>query len=159
VPLSLQATFLIAAGLMLAGAATITVWPLHDTSGLDRSSVVFWPEPSLAIDVDPQDGPVLVQSAYEVAVEDEAAFLRAMAHQRRARLRTGAIRWNLYRDLETPRRFVEQFEVPSWEEHLLQHGGRYTGSDRDVEERVSALAQRPPESDHLVAVDVLDDMG
>lgn len=43
---------------------------------------------------------------------------------RLSRLRTGAIRWELYRDGATPNRFVEAYTVLSWEEHLRQHHGR-----------------------------------
>jgi len=39
------------------------------------------------------------------------------------RLRTGATRWELYRDGEQPDHFVETFRVPSGEEHLRQRGG------------------------------------
>ena len=151
-PLSVRTTFLCAAGTMILGAATIAMWPLIDTSSMDRSSQVFWPEPSLALDLHPDSGPVLVRSVYHVDADDEAAFLAGMARVRLSRLRTGAIRWNLYRDVAVPRRFVEQFVVPSWAEHMQQHGGRYTGQDRILEERALAFAEQTPETEHLVAV-------
>jgi hypothetical protein len=62
-----------------------------------------------------------------IAAEDERRFVQAMEHVRLSRLRTAATRWGLFRDNEAPRRFVELFVVPSWEEHLRQHGNRLTG--------------------------------
>ena len=78
-PAGIVPTFLIAAAVMLAGVATMRVWPIIDTSDMDRSSVQYWPEPSLAMEADPTDGPVVVTSVYSVAAEKEEPFLRAMA--------------------------------------------------------------------------------
>ena len=69
---------------------------------------------------------MLVTVHFTVAAEREADFLAAMEELRGSRLRTGASRWELYRDAEHPDRFVEMFSVPSWEEHLRQHEGRLT---------------------------------
>ena len=66
-----------------------------------------------------------------------------------SRRRTGATRWNLYRDAADPARFIETFLVPSWEEHLRQHHERLTGTDQDIERRALALADGPPRVAHL----------
>lgn len=58
-------------------------------------------------------------------------------------------RWEFYRDGAAEDRFVEEFRVPSWDEHLRQHGGRLTGFDREIQARVDALTTAPPEVDHL----------
>jgi MFS family permease len=155
-PAGMVPTFLIAAALMLAGVATTRVWPLIDTTGMDRSSVQFWPEPRLVVDADPEDGPVVVRSIYTVAPEKEEPFLRAMARVRLSRLRTGATQWGLFRDGETPFRFVELFVVPSWEEHMRQHAERLTGSDRQYEEEAKAFSNPPEETSHLIAVELPD---
>jgi MFS family permease len=155
-PAGLEVTFLFAAVVMLAGIATIRLWPLRDTSGIDRSLAVYWPEPHLVLDPDPQDGPVLVTSTYTIAPEHEQPFLHAMSWVRRSRLRTGATMWGLYRDGETAHRFVEFFVVTSWEEHLRQHSDRLTGADRQFEEQADALSDPPPQTAHLLAADVQD---
>ena len=80
----------------------------------------------------------------------EADFLVAMDQLRRSRLRTGATRWELYRDAEHPREFVETFRVPSWEEHLRQHAGRLTATDQVVEERALSFSDPPAAPQHLV---------
>ena len=54
------------------------------------------------------DERVLVSLTYTVAPENAAAFLQAMERVRRSRRRTGAVRWELYRDGEEPRRFVDR---------------------------------------------------
>jgi len=143
-------TALVAAAVVLvAGAATLAWWPTYETAGLDRSPAVYWPMPELRLVPDPDDGPVLVTIRYAVAEGKEEDFVRAMDFVARSRRRTGATRWDLFRDGEKPRQFVEVFEVPTWEEHLRQHGGRLTGSDRQAEDRARALLDMPPEIIHL----------
>jgi len=110
----LTPAFLAAAGVMLIGAATARSWPMFDTTGLDRSTVSYWPEPQLALDPD-RFAPTVVRTIYTVAPKDEDAFLRAMTRVRLSRLRTGATRWGLYRDGEKPNVFVELYVVPTWE--------------------------------------------
>jgi MFS family permease len=149
-PAGLVVTFLVAAAVMLAGAATIRLWPLLDTSGTDRSLAVYWPEPHLAFDPTPQAEPVLVTTTYTIGPEHEQPFLQAMSWVQRSRLRTGAREWGIYRDGESTQRFVECFVVPSWEEHLRQHHERQTGADRQYAEQAAALSDPPPATRHLL---------
>jgi predicted MFS family arabinose efflux permease len=142
-------TFLIAAGVLLAGTATIARWPLFDLSGLNRESRIVWPEPTLALEPTFDSGPILVSVIYTIAAELQDRFLEAMRDLRLSRMRTGAIRWELYRDGEHPDRFVEEYTVPSWEEHLRQHHGRLTGADVEIEQRVDSLSSPPPQTTHL----------
>lgn len=153
-PAGLVVTFLIAAAVMVVGISTIRLWPLFDTSSMDRSLAVYWPEPHLVLEPDPQAGPVLVMMTYTIAAEHEEPFLQAMSLVRGSRLRTGAVEWGLYRDGEVAQRFVEVFVVPSWEEHLRQHRERQTGFDRQYEEQAVALSDPPPQTRHLLATDV-----
>ena len=145
----LVATFLAAAALMLAGAATLRWLPLHSTEGLDRSAATYWPEPHLDFQPEPDEGPVLVTVTYQVSPENDAQFLKAMDRVRRSRQRTGATHWGLYRDGADRRRFVEVYLVPSWAEHLRQHAGRLTGADQSFEEQALTLAESPPRVEHL----------
>jgi len=141
--------FLLAAGLLLLTAVSLRLWPLYDISGLNRDASQPWPEPQLGMEPEEDIGPVLVATTYTVAPERQERFLQAMRDLRLSRLRTGAIRWELYRDGAFPNRFVEEYTVPSWEEHLRQHHGRLTGADVDIEARVDELADAPPQSAHL----------
>jgi hypothetical protein len=155
-PIGIEPTFLIAAALMLVGAATIRTWPIIDTAGMDRSTVQYWPQPSLVTHADPEDGPVVVKNVYTVAPEREGPFLQAMVPVRLSRLRTGATQWGLFRDGETPHQFVELYVVPTWEEHMRQHADRLTGTDQQYEEAVSSLSDPPEETSHLIAVELPD---
>ncbi|MGW5389433.1 MFS transporter [Streptomyces koyangensis] len=144
-------TLLVSTGLLLASAASLAWLPLRGKTGtLDRAIVAPWPEPALALPVDPDDGPVLVEVAYEVPEDRAERFRAAMAEAAVSRRRTGALRWNLYQDAADPRRWVEVFEVASWSEHLRQHGARLTGYDAELLTAARDLAEGEPEVRHLV---------
>jgi predicted MFS family arabinose efflux permease len=138
-----------AAALGLAGVAAGVFWRVPETGRLDPSPAAYWGAPRVAVAPEPDSGPVLVAVHYTVAAERQSAFLEAMSRLRRSRRRTGASRWELYRDGEQPDHFVELFRVPSWQEHLRQHEGRLTGTDRVVEEAVLAFSDPPAKGDHL----------
>jgi MFS family permease len=142
---------LTAAGVLLAiTSVTVLGWPLRDVSGLDRDPAVWWPEPELALDPEPEDGPVLVTLTFTVLAENQPEFVEAMRRVRRMKLRTGATDFALYRDGANSTRFVEVSAYPSWAEHLRQHGGRLTGLDREIEAEAQALAAGPPQVQHLL---------
>jgi MFS family permease len=148
--LGLVVTFLIAAVLMLAGVVVGVFWKVPETGHLDREPAVYWTEPRLAIDPELDSGPILVTVEYTITPEREAAFLEAMDHLRQSRRRTGATRWELYRDGDRPDRFIELFSVASWEEHMRQHEGRLTAADREVEEAALAFSDPPARGEHLL---------
>ena len=153
---NLVVTFLLAAASLVAGAATLRLWPLFDIARLRPDRSVHWPEPNLVIDADPDAGPILVTTTYTIAPEREQQFLQAMRAVRLSRLRTGAMWWELYRDGETAHRFIEAYGLLSWEEHLRQHHDRLTGTDKAIEQRAWALADAPPETSHLFPADTPD---
>ena len=76
--------------------------------------------------------------------------MTAMRHVRASRRRTGAVRWNLYRDAADPQRFVESFVVPSWGGHLRQHPERQTIIDQQLDQEVRALVATDPQIAHLL---------
>ncbi len=141
---------LVAGGLLLVVAASVPALPLLASTGkLDRTPTSYWPEPALVFEPGPDDGPVLVVRRYTVTAEHEADFLVAMGFLARSRQRTGASRWELYRDGSLEQRFVEEFLVPSWGEHLRQHSTRLTGADQQLQTRVDALVEGEPTVEHL----------
>ena len=73
-----------------------------------------------------------------------------MSHLCQSRRRTGATRWELYRDADRPDRFIELFSVASWEEHMRQHEGRLTAADQEVEEAALAFSDPPARAEHLL---------
>jgi MFS family permease len=150
VGVGLQPTLLIAAFVVVASVVSGLLWRLPETAHLDPKPAIYWPEARLAFDPELDAGPVLVTVEYTVTPAREAAFLDAMDNLRRSRRRTGATRWELYRDGDQPNRFVEIFTVPSWEEHLRQHEGRLTAADRALEETALALSDPPARAAHLL---------
>ena len=146
----LQLTFFAAAVVMLGGVVAGLFRRVPETGHLDREPAIYWPEARLAFDPEPDTGPVLVTVEYTVAPDREGDFLEAMGRLQRSRRRTGATRWELYRDGDQPARFIELFSVPSWEEHLRQHEGRLTGADREIEEAALAFSDPPARAEHLL---------
>lgn len=149
----LSVAFLAAAGLMAVGTASVRVWPLVDTSRMDRSTVVR-PDPKVAFATGSDPGPVVVRTAYTVPAGNEADFIQAMGRVRLSRLRTGATQWGLFHNGEEPHIFEEIFVVASWEEHLRQHRERLTATDRAFEEQAKALSETPPQTWHLLPADL-----
>ena len=141
--------FLAAAAVMALGAATVAVWPLRDVAGLDRDLAVFMPDPELAREPDPDEGPVLVTLTYLVEDDQMPAFVEVMAEVRRSRLRTGASSCELYQDGADPSQFVQVSQYPTWGEHLRHHTSRLTGADQALYEAAQALASGPPGARHL----------
>jgi MFS family permease len=133
-------TFLAAAVVMLAGAVTVAIWPFPDVAHLDRDPAVYWRDPDLAYEPEPQEGPVLVVVRYVVPARVEDSFLEAMEPVRRTRLQTGATSCQLYRDGAEPSTFLLVQTFRTWEEHLRQHTGRLTGTDREHEELAHSFA-------------------
>ncbi len=141
---------LLAAAVTLAVGAVVGLRaPMPDTTKLDRTPSAHWPAPQLMFTPDADDGPVLVTLTYDVPEKNAVAFTEAMGHVGRSRRRTGALRWELYRDGGTPTRFVESYLVGTWAEHLRQHEYRLTGADRRFEEQAHHYATGEPHVAHL----------
>lgn len=147
--LGLRSSLLVAAIVVCVGVGVGVLRPLEDTAHLDLEPVV-WPEVQLALDPEPQSGPILVLVEYTIATDMQSQFLEAMRPLRRSRLRTGATRWDLYQDGARPDRMLEVFSVPSWQEHLRQHEGRVTAEDRGLERVAHSFSDPPPRADHLI---------
>ena len=139
----LRTAYLVAAGLMLAGTVSVRWLGLHEQDETERSPVGNWAEPHLMLQPHLDEGPVLITASYRVPDANRAAFVAAMQPVRQARLRTGATRWGLFRDGADAGRFVEVYQVPTWDEYLRQHETRRTGNDEQDEQEAVALAEGP----------------
>ncbi|MER5389787.1 MFS transporter [Saccharopolyspora sp. NPDC002686] len=148
----LTAALALAAALLLVSAVTVGLWPLRpETARMDRAVSAHWPEPVLVFEPMPEDGPVLVLKTYRVAEAQREAFRAAMSDVGKSRQRTGAVNWSLYQDGADAHRFVETFLVRSWDEHLRQHQGRLTGTDREIEQHAESFTEARPTVEHLFA--------
>jgi MFS family permease len=147
---SVTTALLVAAVMLVLGAILGLRTPMPDTSRLDRTPSAHWPAPQLMFTPNAEDGPILVTLTYRVAEHNAIAFTDAMRHVGRSRRRTGALRWELFRDGNDPTRFVESYLVGTWAEHLRQHEHRLTGADRRFEEQAHRYALGPPDVAHLL---------
>jgi MFS family permease len=143
----------VAAVILVGGLAATWRWPLHVVQGLDLTPSHHWPDPTLVLTPDPEDGPVLITVEYRVPTDRARDFVEAMEAMRSFRRREGAVRWDLFRDVADPDRYLETFVVVSWAEHLRQHA-RVTVEDQAIEARAFAYLQEgvAPVAAHLIAV-------
>jgi MFS family permease len=100
--------------------------------------------------------PVVVVTEWEIDPADITPFLAAVRALRRHRLRTGALRWVLFRSAEDPHRMTEVFEVPDWAEHLRQHA-RIDAEAAAALRHARIFDRRgAPRTRHLVGIDLRD---
>jgi MFS family permease len=143
---------LIAASLvLLVGAALGFLVAVPEDATLSLDPANRFREPQLALEIKPQSGPILVTIEFEIRETDTQAFLAAMSERRRIRGRNGAQNWNLSRDLEHPRRWVESYHAPTWTEYV-RHNQRATFADAAIGERLRQLhsGNEPPRVRRLI---------
>lgn len=97
------------------------------------------------VPVRPGEGRVLTRIEYRIDPAQAEAFVAIMEESRRARLRKGALGWQLLHDLGEPGRYVEQILDESWTEHLRRFD-RMTESDAQLRDRrmVFHQGEEPP---------------
>ena len=144
------------AHLIAAAGATLAVpllWSqkLQTGADLDLAPSMHWPAPVLSPNIEPDRGPVLVTVEYLVRPQDRDEFLAAIAKLAGERRRDGAFDWGVYEDTAREGRFVENFKVDSWIEHMRQHE-RVTQADRELQESVNRFQiSGAPTVTHLIA--------
>ena len=107
----------------------------------DVTPAVQLPDLAIAVEPLPDDGPVLIQIEYDVAVEQREEFLRAIHAVEPTRRRNGATSWRVFRDIAEDGHYVERYIINSWAEYVRLRT-RMTMSDRQLQDRVVEL-QRP----------------
>jgi len=137
---------------LLLGLTTALRWRLRTGEQLDLTPSAHWPEPAVAMEPDPEEGPVLVTIEYRIAPSCALEFVRVMARLGRSRRRSGATRWGVFRDAADPSRYLEVYFVGSWVEHLRQHE-RVSVAEKELQERVRSfhVGEVPPVVSHFVA--------
>jgi MFS family permease len=108
--------------------------------------------PQVDVQVEPDEGPVMVTVEYQIDPADAEAFAAVMQTTRRARLRQGALSWGLFRDTTAPGRYIEYFVDESWVEHLRRLE-RFTAADAGLRDKRLAFhrGEQPPEVRRFVA--------
>ena len=107
------------------------------------------PDLGIAVEPQPDDGPVLIQIEYRVDAEQRDGFLRAIRRIGPTRRRNGAVSWRVYRDIGDDGRFVERYILESWAEYVRLRA-RMTMADRKLQEEV-AQYQRAGVADRRIA--------
>jgi hypothetical protein len=138
----LPEALLAAAGAMIAAGLVGLRLPLPDRTDLNLDPLNRFVEPTLALDLKPRSGPILVEVEYLIREPDLPAFLEAMAVRQRIRIRDGARHWTLQRDLEDPELWVESYQTPTWVDYV-RHNQRRTQADLASYERLLALHRGP----------------
>jgi MFS family permease len=147
---------LTAAGvLLIATALLVFPFPLSLPYGLDLSAAPPVTSHPFSGPPGPDDGPIVVMVEYQVPPPQAAGFLAAMKPLRLHRLRDGAVRWSVTQEMGEPTRFIEEFTVGSWAEHLRQHE-RMAVSDKEIHARVRSFhsGEEAPRVRHFIARDV-----
>ena len=149
--LGVRRAFLVAAGTLAASLGTRFRYPL-ETLEEDMTPSLQWPMPKMVRDLDDDDGSVRVLIEYKVPEVNARAFSRLLHAGEPRRRRSGAIEWDLYRDVSKATRWLETFVVDSWGEHERQHA-RTAAADERSSARVAALLEpgTTPIVGHFVA--------
>lgn len=127
---------------LVAGALAGLRMPLPAFGMQDLDPLGRFVEPKLPVQLRMRSGPILVTVEYVVAPANVEPFLAVMADRRRIRIRDGARRWVLLRDLERPGIWAESYHVATWADYLRHHERR-TKADAEVTDRLLALHEGP----------------
>ncbi|MDH4060602.1 MAG: MFS transporter, partial [Aquincola sp.] len=108
--------------------------------------------PDPPVDVDADDGPVMVTVEYVIDPARAREFVDVMQRTRRARLRQGALSWGLFRDAAQPGRYIEYFVDENWIEHQRRLE-RFSAFDAElrVERLGFHLGDGPPRARRYIA--------
>jgi MFS family permease len=125
----------------------------------DLSPTPTPPTPDVAIDIRPDEGPVMVVVEYLIDPGQAAPFARVMQATRAARLRQGALSWGLFRDTSQPGRYVEYFVDETWIEHQRRMA-RFTAADAGLRQQRLAFhrGDAPPRVRRYVAASLATDL-
>jgi hypothetical protein len=137
---------------LLLGLTSALRWRLRTGEQLDLTPSAHWPEPAVAIEPDPEEGPVLVTIEYRIDPGRAQEFVQVMDRLGRSRRRSGATRWGVFYNAADPSRYLEAYFVGSWVEHLRQHE-RVSVAEKELQERVLSfhLGDAPPMVSHFIA--------
>lgn len=150
--LGVQGALLAAGCLLLVSVALLynSRLPELNPGSIARAPSTLPGEPTFVFDT--QRGSVLVTIEYRIPVERTRDFVRAAKALRRLRLRNGAERWALYRDISDKEAWQEVFLVDNWIAHLRMLD-RMTLEDKTIIDTVTSLhaGDAPPKMRHGVS--------
>ncbi|MBP7930107.1 MAG: MFS transporter [Acidimicrobiia bacterium] len=155
---TLGTTLVLGAVVTAVQAAIGSFFSLRPAMSANPSPAPLFPELNPTTSVHANDGPVLVTVSYRVQAGEHHRFVEVMRDVGRARRREGAVRWDVYNDVDRPGHVVESFTVATWAEHERQRS-RTTAEDVELTQIVHSYleAGHPPRAFHLVAARQEDD--
>lgn len=121
-----------------AGIGFLFKMPALESLNLDPLNRFRTPEPALGLVA--RSGPIVVETRFVITGDDTEEFLRLMVERRRIRLRDGARKWALMRDIEEPDVWVETYHAPTWVDYV-RHNQRRTQADAENYDRLKELHQ------------------
>lgn len=137
-----QAALLGSAGVLVFGAI-VGIWaPVPPFSQSNLAPLNRFTDPEIKIDLTRRSGPIMILVEYDIDPKDATEFLELMYVRRRSRIRDGAQRWVLLRDLEHPEKWTETYHFPTWTEYRRHHERR-THADSEAFDRLLALHRGP----------------
>ena len=110
-------------------------WPISDNEFLDHTPSGHWTLPEPAIEVSPEQGPVMICVRYNVRPDARGDFLQAMEQLGKSRRRNGAWEWNVMENTREADTYQEFFLVETWLDHLRQHE-RISNQDAMIQEKI-----------------------
>ena len=134
----LSAALAMSAVITLANVVLGRRFAVQQTETLNLDPLARWKEPEVALEIQPRSGPIVVNVEYRIRESDILKFLTLMAERRRIRLRDGARRWQLLRDLAEPEVWIERYQSPTWLDYVRQNQ-RVTHDDAAIVEQLRAL--------------------
>lgn len=123
-----SSALLIAACVAMAGLAVSKYHPLAEMNRDDMDSLSVWSPPETAVPIDDDNGPVIIAIEHRIASNDISEFRLLMRDRRRIRIRDGARRWTLLRDVADAEVWIERYEVSTWVDYI-RHVGRRMNAD------------------------------
>jgi MFS family permease len=150
--LSVPTALLIAAIGLVIGLLATRRYQLGTSDSLDLSPANAWPEAPPLPEGQSEDSPAIVMIKYQIEPEHTTEFMDTAHTFSAERYRDGATQWALVQDVADPTIWIEVFHLPSWAEHLQQHG-RVTVSDVVLHSKLHAFDRRPegPVISHYIA--------
>ncbi|WP_024301518.1 MFS transporter [Pseudogulbenkiania sp. MAI-1] len=142
----------LAAAAAVVGLLATRRFKLGGLTGEDKTPVRLWQAPEVAIPIEPEQGPVLITVEYRIDPARAVEFAELMRETRRARLRNGALSWELFHDTSEPGVYIEHFTDSSWVEYMRRNQ-RATAADIALRERRHALhlGEEPPRIRRYIA--------
>lgn len=131
-----------AAVILVLGALWGLQHPLPEYGAANLDPVNRFTQPDIRLDLHRRSGPIKIWSEYRIDDADTADFLAAMGERRRIRIRDGAKRWSLLRDLSDPELWIESYHFSTWTEYI-RHNDRRTVTDDAVILRLHSLHRGP----------------